>query len=102
MHVQRQPVLGCVAPELAQRVGGACAHGVGCDTDADAVGAQRLQLAQVVGDRLLPETTTAAAEVAGVEAYELDAGFGRCRSGGTRLLEPEVVELADRREPVGA
>ena len=44
----------------------------------------------------------AAAEVAGVEADERDAGLGGGLGGGARLVEPEVVELADRRVAVRA
>ena len=57
---------------------------------------------EVVRHRLLPEALDAAAEVAGVEEDERDAGLGSRLGRGTRLLEPEVVELADRREAVRA
>ena len=49
VDVQWQAVLRRVAPELAERIGRAGAHGVGGDTDGDAVAAERLELAQVVG-----------------------------------------------------
>ena len=72
------------------------------DSHPDAVRAQRLELAQVVGDRLLPESRAAAAEVAGRKQDERHTGLvGGC---GSRpgLLEPEVVELAHGRVAVRA
>ena len=71
---------GRIRAELAQRVRRARAHGVGCDPDADPVGAKRLHLPQVVGDGLLAESGDAAPEVAGVQEHERDAGL-RCRLG---------------------
>ena len=50
-----------------------------------------------VGDRVLAEPRRAAAQVAGVEADERDPGLGSGRRRGSGLVEPEVVELADRR-----
>ena len=59
--------------------------------------AQLLELAKVLGDRLLPEAVDAAARVGDVEQHDLDARLGRRLGGGVRLREPEVVELADGR-----
>ena len=75
---------------------------MGGDPDADAVAAQRLDLLEVLGDGLLAEPLDAAAEIAGVEEDERDPGLGRRLGGRTGLVEAEVVELADRREAVGA
>ena len=100
--MERQVVRGGIRAELAQRVRRARAHGVGCDPDADTVGAKRLHLSQVLRDGLLAESGDAAAEVAGVEQHERDPGLGCRLSGGASLLRPEVVELADRGEPVRA
>ena len=58
--------------------------------------------AQVVGDRLLPEARDPAAQVAGVEADELDAGLRGGLGRRARLVEAEVVELADGGVAVGA
>ena len=100
MDVQRQPVLRRVPAELAERSWRASPHGVGGHTDRDTSGSQRLELAEIVRHRVLAEPGDAAAEVARVEADERDAGLlgrlGRC----ARLVEPEVVELADRRVAV--
>ena len=100
VHVQGQLVLRRVAAELAERLGRAGPHGVGGQADADAGVAQRLELAEVRGDRLLPEARDAAPQVAGVEADERDSGLARRRRRRFRLLEAEVVELADGRVAV--
>ena len=60
-----------------------------------------LDLGQVLGGRGLPEAVEAAAPVGGVEEDELDAGRLRGLRGRERLLEAEVVELADRGVPRG-
>ena len=76
VHVQRQRLLRGVAAELLEPVARARAHGVGGDADADARGPQLLELAEVVGDRILPEAVDAAAGVGDVEEHELDARLG--------------------------
>ncbi len=58
--------------------------------------AQRLDLVQVLGGRGLAEALEAAARVGGVEEDEVDPGGLRGLGGRERLLEAEVVELADR------
>ena len=50
-----------------------------------------------VGDRRLAEAVDPAARVGDVEEHELDAGLLRRVGRGAGLLEPEIVELADRR-----
>ena len=97
VDVQRQLVLGGVAAELLEPVARTGADGVGGDADADPVGSQLLELAQVRGHRLLPEALDPAARVGDVEEDELDPRLGRGLGRRARLLEPEVVELADRR-----
>ena len=72
VHVERQLVLVRVAAELFEPVARAGAHGVGGDADADACAAQLLELAEIGGDRLLPEAVDAAARVRDVEEDELD------------------------------
>jgi hypothetical protein len=67
------------------------------DADAGAAGAQRLELLEIVGDRLLAEALDAAACVRDIEKDDLDAGLRRRLDGGARLVDPEIVELADRR-----
>ena len=95
VHVQRQPLRRGVAAELLEPVARARAHGVGGDADARAARPQRLELAEVVGDGLLPEAVDAAAPVGDVEEDELDARVGGGLDRGVRLREAEVVELAD-------
>jgi len=102
VHVERQVVLGRVAAELAQRIGGACAHRVGGDPHADAGGAQLFELEQVRRHGLLAEPWAAPAQVAGVQADELDPGLCSRLGGRARLVEAEIVELAHRRVPVRA
>ena len=98
VHVQRQLFALGVRAELLEPVGGTRAHGVGRDTDAHARRAQLLELLEVRGDRLLPETVDPTARVRDVEQHELHAR-SCCRLGGRApLREPEVVELTDRGE----
>src|SRR2546429_8799002 len=91
---------GGVATELTQRVRGAGADGVGGDADRDSLRAQCLELGEVAGDGRLPEAGDPSAEIARVKADERDAGLSRGLRRGARLLEPEVVELTDRRVAV--
>ena len=102
VDVKRQLVLGRVPAELAQRLRRAGPDGVGGDPDRDPGGAERLELGQVLGDRVLPEARDAAAQVTRVQADERDPGLLGCLGGRAGLGEAEVVELADRRVPVGA
>ena len=70
---------------------------MGGDPHAETLVAQRLDLTEVIGDRRLAHARQAAARVGGEEQHELDARLGRRVGGGARLLEAQVVELADRR-----
>ena len=67
---------------------------MGGEPDGDAPAAQVLDLAQVLGDRLLPKARQPAAAVCGEEQHDLDSGLvgglHRCEC----LVEAEVVELA--------
>ena len=54
-------------------------------------------MAQVVGDRVLAETRQAAASVCRQQQHDPDAGFRSSLDGRKRLVEAEVVKLADRR-----
>ena len=95
VNVQRQSLVFGVAADLPEPVGRAGADGVGGEADPDAAPAQVLDLIQVLGRGGLAEAREPASRIRGVEEHELDArglgGFGR----GQRLLEAEVVELAD-------
>ena len=96
VDVQRQVVLDGVASELLEPVTGTCADGVGGDTDPDPGGAQLLELPEIRGHRLLAEAVDPPARVGDVEEDELDSGLRRGLGRRARLLQPEVVELADR------
>src|SRR4029079_1493170 len=64
--------------------------------DLDTAAAQILDLVQILVRRGLAETVEPASAIRDVKEDEGDArGIGRFRRG-ERLLEPEVVELADR------
>ena len=95
VDVERQCLGGGVPAELLEPLPRARAYGVGREADADAGLTHRLELREVVGDRLLPETVDAAARVGDVEEDELDPGFGCGLGGREGLRETEVVELAD-------
>src|SRR5215813_11023658 len=95
VDVQRQLVLGGIAPELLEPLAGTCPNGVGGDADANPGRLQLVELAQVCGHRLLPEAVDAAAGVGDVEKYELESRLGSRLGRCAPLLEPEVVELAD-------
>src|SRR5439155_20528545 len=71
--------------------------GVGGDPDADAPLAQRFELHQVLGDARLPEALDPAATISGVEQDKTDPGFLGGLEGRKALVEPQIVELADRR-----
>jgi hypothetical protein len=102
VHVQRKPCCCGVATELLEPVRRAGAHGVGGKPDPNPAAAQLLELAQVRGRRLLPEPRQAAAGVGGEQQRQLDRRLLRRVDGCERLVEPEVVELADRGVAGGA
>ena len=68
---------------------------MGGEPDPDAVVPQRLELVEVLGRGRLPHPRQAAARVGGEEQHELDARLGGGRGGRARLVDAEVVELAD-------
>ena len=81
------------SPRASRR---ARADGVGGEPDPEASFAEALDLVQVFGGGVLAEALEAAARVRGVEEDEGDAGCVGSLRGRERLLEAEVVELADR------
>jgi hypothetical protein len=97
VDVQRQLVRGGVAAELLEPVAWACTDGVGGDADPDPGGAQLLELAEILGHRLLAEAIDPPARVGDVEEDELDLGLRSRLRNRASVLEPEVVELGDRR-----
>ncbi len=101
VNVQRQPICGGVAPDLLEPLGRAGADGVGGEPDADAGGAQGLDLLEVLPHRLLAEAVEAAACVGDVQHNELDSGRSGGSGGRMRFRNPDIVKLADRRVPGG-
>src|SRR5215211_945909 len=97
VDVQHELFAGNIAPDLLEPVLRTCANGVGGEADAQAAIAQRLDLAQVLGRRLLPELREPPASVRRVQEHELDPHLDSSIGGRDGLLETEVVELADRR-----
>jgi hypothetical protein len=97
MDVERQRLRRGVAAELLEPLAWTSPDGVGGEADADAVGAQRLELAQVLGGGLLTHARQAAARVRDEQEHELDSGLGGGFRGRACLRETEVVELADGR-----
>ena len=68
---------------------------MGGDADANSTVPQRLELKQVLGDALLTEPLDPAARISRIEQDEADPGLVGGLRGRERLLEAEVVELAD-------
>ena len=102
VHVQDDLVLGRIAADLLEPVRRARADGVGGQPDGEPAVAQLLDPAEVIRRRALAKAVEPAARIGGVEKDERDAGrLGRLR-GGERLVEAEVVELADGRVAGGA
>ena len=99
MDVKRQLLLGGITADLLEPVSRTGADGMGGDADTDPVRPELLELAEVGRHRVLPESLEPAARIGNVEKDELDFRLGRGLSRDTRLLESEVVELADRRVP---
>ena len=96
VDVQREIVLGGVAPIRASQPRWAGPDGVGGEADPDPAFPQVLDRFKVLGRRGLAEAGEPASRVGGVEEDEGDSrgcrGLGCCE----RLLKAEVVELADR------
>ncbi len=70
---------------------------MGGDSDLGPGRSQPLDVIEVCHDGVLAKAGDAAAAVGHVEKDEGHAGLGGCVCGGERLVEPDVVELADRR-----
>ena len=102
VDVERQPFGTRVAPDLLQPLGRARPHGVGGDADPDPAPAELLDLLEVRGRGFLAEAGETSARVGGEEQGQRDAGLVRGLRGGECLVEPEVVELPDRRVAGGA
>jgi len=101
MYVQRQLLRHRVAADLLEPLRRTRSHGVGGERDRDSAPAQVLDLSQIVGRRLLPKARQPTAPIRGEEEHDPDPGLLRRLHGRERLLETEVVELADRRVPRG-
>src|SRR5947208_1747638 len=97
VHVQRQAFALGVTGQVLEPGTGTCPNGVGGDADPDAPLAQRLELTQVIGRVLLAEALDPAARVGREEQDKSDPGLIGSLGGRKSLLEPEVVELTDRR-----
>jgi hypothetical protein len=67
------------------------------EPDEDAALSQRLDLAQVLGDRALPKPRQSRASVRGQQQDDRNACLRCSVRGRERLGEAEVVELADGR-----
>ena len=102
VDMQDEPLGGCVAAELDEPVARARADGVGGEPDGDTAPAEPLDLLEIRRDRRLSHALEPATRIGDVEAHERDPGAVCCLRGGIRRLEPEVVELADRREAGGS
>src|SRR6266511_517664 len=83
-------------PDLCEPLRRTCPDGVGCESDVEAALTEVLDLIQILGRRGLTEPVEPASGVCDVEEDERDLGCVGSFCGGERLLEAEVVELADR------
>src|SRR5205807_8222559 len=95
VDVERKALSLGVEGDLLEPLGRAGADGVGGEPDRDAVGLERLHLAEVVEDRRLAEALQPAARVGGEQEHDLDARRARRLDGGPGLRLADVVELAD-------
>ncbi len=95
VNMQRQSLRVSVAADLLEPVGGTCPHGVGGEPDSDVAGAQRFDLPQIVGRRVLAKSRQAAATVRGEQEDDPNPGLLGCLHRRECLVEAEVVELAD-------
>ena len=97
VNVERERRRFRVAPDLGQPVLRARANGVGGEANADAALAETFHLGEVRRDAGLTKPIESSATVGGVEQNERDLRSIGCLCDGERLLEAEVVELADGR-----
>src|SRR5439155_19786841 len=102
VHVQRQPLRGRVPADLLQPVRRARAHGVGGEPDCNAPAAEVLDLPEILGSGFLAEPRQPAATVCGQQEDDADPGLLRSLDRCERLVEAEIVELADHRVAGGA
>ncbi len=99
VDVEHEAIRLRVAPDLLEPIARARAHGVGGDADPDPTLAERLDLGEVRRHGRLSRPIEPTAAVRDVQAGEADSRLlGRLRRGEGGV-EPEVVELADRRVP---
>ena len=99
VHVQGQLLRRGVASDLLEPRRADRAHGVGGEAHVEPAPAEILHLAQVLAHALLPEAWQSAALVRGEQQHDPNAGLLGGLRGGERLVEAEVVELADDRVP---
>ena len=90
---------GPISSSQSARAG---ADGVGGKADGSPAPAQLLHLAEVLGGARLPEALEPAAGVRDVEQRDRDPGLAGGLDCRVRLVQPEVVELADGRVAGGA
>ena len=102
VDVKRELVVGGVAPDLREPLRRTRPDGVGGEADLEAAFTEVLDLIQVLGRRGLAHALEPASGVRDVQEDEGDPGCARSFRGGERLLEAEIVELADRRIARGA
>ena len=95
MDVQRQLLRSGVAADFLEPRRADGAHGVGGDPDVEPARAEVLHLAQVLADAVLPEARQSAALVGRQQQDDADARLVGRFGGSERLVEAEVVELAD-------
>src|SRR2546423_5791675 len=97
VDVKRQPLRLRVAADLLQPLRRHRTHGVGGQPDVDASRPQILDLAEVLRDGVLPKPREPASLIRREQQDDADAGLLRGVHRGERLVEAEVVELADGR-----
>src|SRR4051812_45611353 len=97
VHVERQLLRLRIAADLLEPAGRHRANRVRSEPDGDATSTQVLDLPQVLGCRALAKAGETAALIRSEEDHEGDACLRRRLRSGERLLEAEIVELADRR-----
>ena len=102
VDVQWQAFLLGVTGQVLEPGTGTCPNGVGGDAHPDPALAQRLELTQILRDALLTKPVESAARIGCVEEDEGDPRFLGGFSRSHRLVEAEVVELADRGVAGGA
>src|SRR4051794_39209774 len=101
MDMQREPLGRRVPSDLGKPVGRARTHGVGGEADGDAASPKLPDLWEIPADGRRGEALDPAARVGREQDDDRDPGRGGRVEGGERLVEAEVVELADGGVPAG-